>query len=250
MVCTVDPPSELERSLRSIVAVCGDVPGVEILVVDNAPEDDATERTVRLFPGVRYIVEPRAGLSFARNRAISESCGDLIAYTDDDVVLDRGWLNGLREAYTEKPVAAAFSGPILPLELATEAQILMEGRGGLGHSFHKITYSAMLAGSRLYPCGEACIGTGANMVFRRDVLLKLGRFDEALGAGMPSQSGEDHDLFYRLIRAGYTSAYEPQMAVFHQHRRDMEGFRRQVGSWSAGTVAYMLKAFRSSPSTG
>jgi GT2 family glycosyltransferase len=247
VVCTRNRPVELERSLRSIVEVCGGNSAVDILVIDNAPQDDATERVVRQFPGIRYVLEPRAGLSFARNRAIAESSGEWIAYTDDDVVLDRGWLNGLREAYTENPDVAAYTGPILPYELDTEAQILFEGRGGLGHGFQKVVYSGTLAGAPFYPCGEACIGTGANMVLRRDVLLKLGCFDEALGAGMPSQSGEDHDLLYRLIRAGYRSAFEPQMAIFHQHRRDMAGFRRQVGSWSAGTAAYMLKAYSREP---
>jgi len=246
VVCTRNRPVELERSLRSIVKVCGGTPAVDILVVDNAPADDATERVAQLFPGVRYVVEPRAGLSFARNRGIAESSSEWIAYTDDDAILDRGWLDGLREALTERPEAAAISGSVLPFELVTEPQILIEGRGGFGHKFEKVTYSSRLDGHPLYPCG-ACIGTGANMVFRRSVLLKLGGFDEALGSGMPSQSCEDHDLYYRLIRSGYLAAYEPQMAVIHQHRRDMPGFRRQVGSWAAGTVAYLLKAYSCEP---
>ncbi len=215
--------------------------------MDNVPSSDANRRTVSRFPGVRYVIDPRAGLSFARNRAIDASSGQYIAYIDDDAVLDRGWLNGFLEAYAQHPEAAAFSGPILPYELETEAQTLVEGRGGLGHSFRKIVYSDTLPGSPLYPCGEACIGTGANMVFRRDVLEKLGRFDEAIGPGMPSQCSDDHDLFYRLIRAGYRSVYEPQLAIFHQHRREMAQLRRQVRSWAVGTVAYMLKAYAAEP---
>ena len=154
VVCTRNRPVELERSLRSIVEVCGGNPAVDILVVDNAPEDDATERVVRQFAGIRYVLEPRAGLSFARNRAIAESSGEWIAYTDDDVVLDRGWLNGLLEAYTENPDVAAYAGPILPYELNTEAQILFEGRGGLGHGFHKVVYSKRWPARRSTPAGK------------------------------------------------------------------------------------------------
>jgi GT2 family glycosyltransferase len=247
-VCTRNRPVELRRSLASIVEVCREAVGnVELLVVDNAPENDLTEETVREFPGVRYTVEPRPGLSFARNCATEQSSSEYIAYIDDDAVLDREWLAGFQEAHSENPDAAAFSGPILPLELATEAQLLLEARTGIRRVFRKTRYTSAPI-SPHYPCGEACLGTGGNMVVRRDVLLALGGFDEALGCGMPSQSCEDLDLFYRLIRAGYVSVHEPQMAIFHQNKREMERLRRQVDGWAVGMVAHMLKAFAADPS--
>ena len=70
--------------------------GFEVLVIDNAPSDDATAELVKTFPGVRYVPEPRPGLDFARNRAWIEATGELIAYLDDDVIVDSGWLAGLR----------------------------------------------------------------------------------------------------------------------------------------------------------
>ena len=88
-VCTRDRTDDLARCLDSLS--CLDYPALEVLVVDNAPSSNATERLVRTrYPNWRYVCEPRPGLNWARNRAIIESSGEIIAYTDDDVVVDPG----------------------------------------------------------------------------------------------------------------------------------------------------------------
>jgi glycosyltransferase involved in cell wall biosynthesis len=246
-ICTRNRQDVLGRCLERIVKLDRHGFAVEVLVIDNAPTDDRNERIVAGFPGVRCVREPRPGLSFARNRAISEARNELIAYVDDDAVVDRGWLRGLREAAIANPDAAGFSGPILPLELVTGPQIILEGRGGFGHAFRNVRYNATMPGSSVYPCGEAGFGAGGNMVIRKQVLLSLGGFDEALGSGTPAGSAEDLDIFFRLVRAGHTWVHEPQIMVFHQNRRDMASLRRQVRSWGIGNAAYMLKAFQRDP---
>jgi len=246
-ICTRGRPVELGRCLDRLISLQDEGSDFEVVVVDNAPTDDRNLSVVSNYPTVRYLVERTPGLSVARNAAIRAATGEVIAFTDDDVVPDRNWVNGLRAALQENPAAAAFSGPVLPLELETEPQILLEGRGGLGHSFERGLFTSTMAGSWTYPCGAACFGAGANMAFRRITFERIGCFDEALGAGTPTRGGEDLDAFYRVVRAGLTWAYEPRMLVFHQHRRDMEGLRAQVESWGRGNVAYLLKSFRSDP---
>ena len=81
-------------------------------------------------PVVKYVMEPKPGLNFARNRALKESTGQMIAFIDDDVTVDRHWLEGLRRAIAQHPDAAAFTGLVLSSGLATEAQILFERGGG------------------------------------------------------------------------------------------------------------------------
>jgi glycosyltransferase involved in cell wall biosynthesis len=246
-ICTRNRQDVLGRCLEQIVKLERHGFAVEVLVIDNAPADDSNERIVAGFPGVRCVREPRPGLSFARNRAMYEARNDLIAYVDDDAVVDRGWLRGLRDALLENPDAAGFAGPILPLELVTGAQIILEGRGGFGHAFKKVRYSATMPGSSVYPCGEAGFGAGGNMVIRKQTLFSLGGFDDALGCGTPAGSGEDLDIFYRFVRAGHIWAHYPEILVFHQNRRDMASLRRQVRSWGIGNAAYMLKAFKRDP---
>jgi GT2 family glycosyltransferase len=85
------------------------------------------------------------------------------------------------------------------------------------------------------------------MTFRREVLLELGGFDEALDTGAPLPGGGDLDIFYRVIRAGYPLVYEPRLLVFHHHRRDLDGLRRQYRSWGVGFMAFIAKSYRTDP---
>ncbi len=249
-VCTKDRPQMLERCVRSILALDrGDkATRVEILVVDNAPCDEATRQVVDSLPGVRYAREPKPGLDFARNCALRECRSDLLAFLDDDVVADRGWLLGLVEAWRENPDAGAFTGLVLPLELGSRAQILFESCGGFGRGFEKIRYGQTRPSNPLYPCGAGMFGAGANMIVRRDVLLQLNGFDEALDTGRPLPGGGDLDIFYRVIRAGHPLVYEPNCAVFHQHRRDMRSLQRQYWSWGLGFMAFVAKCSQTDPS--
>ena len=249
-VCTKDRPERLARCLRSIleVEVPEGVEAPEVLVVDNAPSDDRTREAVAQHASVRYTVEPRPGLDFARNLALREATGDLIAYLDDDVVVDRGWLGGLVEAWGENPDAAAFTGLVLPFALETPAQILFESNGGFRRGFDKLRFHGQTRpGVSLYPVGAGEFGAGANMAFRRDVLLDLGGFDDALDTGGPLPGGGDLDIFYRVVRAGYPLVYEPAYLVFHEHRREMEALRRQYESWGRGFMAFLEKVERADP---
>lgn len=249
-ICTKDRPTWLERCLRSVRDV--DVPdglvAPDILVVDNAPSDDRTRDVVRAIPGVRYAAEPRPGLDFARNRALRDATGDWIAYLDDDVVVDWGWLGGLADAWREHPDAAAVTGLVLPYALETPAQILFEANGGFRRGFSKLRYHGpTLPGNPLYPVGAGIFGAGANMAFRRDALLALGGFDEALDTGAPLPGGGDLDIFYRVLRARHPLVYEPSALVFHEHRREMDALRRQYESWGRGFMAFLDKVARTDP---
>lgn len=248
-ICTKDRPDRLRRCLESIRDL-PPLPGaeVEVLVVDNAPSDAQTREVVAAFPGVRYVCEPRPGLDFARNRALAEATGDLLAYLDDDVTVDAGWLAGLAEAWAENPDAGAFTGLVLPFALETPAQILFEAHGGFRRGLEKLRYHGQThPGNPLYPCGAGIFGAGANMAFRRDVLRALGGFDEALDTGAPLPGGGDLDIFYRVIRAGHPLVYEPAFLVFHEHRRELDVLRRQYASWGLGFMAFVTKTYRADP---
>ncbi|WP_270934407.1 glycosyltransferase family 2 protein, partial [Falsiroseomonas oryzae] len=250
-VCTRDRPDQLRRCLASLAAL--DPPpaalaaAFEVLVVDNAPPDDRTRRVAEASSGVRYLLEPKPGLDFARNRALHAAAGEILAFVDDDVVVDRGWLAGLHEAWSENPDARGFTGLVLPLELSTEAQIIFERRGGFGRGLDKRRWRRERQDNPLFPCGAGSFGAGANMAFDRATLLELGGFDEALDTGAPLPGGGDLDMFYRVARAGHTMAYEPQFAVFHEHRRDLRALRWQYWTWGLAHMAFVAKSHAADP---
>ncbi|MEG4914626.1 MULTISPECIES: glycosyltransferase [unclassified Microcoleus] len=250
-ICTKDRPENLARCLQHLLKlqtpISGENLNFEVLVIDNAPSNEKTQELVDSLPGVRYAREPKPGLDFARNRALQEATGEILAFLDDDVTPDRQWLNGLREAWAENPDAGGFTGLVLPYELATEAQILFESRGGFRRGFEKIRYGKILPHNPLYPCGAGIFGAGCNMAFRRDVLLKLGGFDDALDTGAPLPGGGDLDIFYRVVRAGYPLVYDPRYLVFHQHRREYEKLRRQYWTWGLGFMAFVIKSYQTDP---
>jgi len=131
-VCTRNHPADLARCVAALCAL--DYPGdLEILVVDNAPSDERSVELVReRFPHVRYVREPRPGLDWARNRAILAASGDILAYTDDDVVVDRFWAREIARTFAENPGVMAITGLVEPLELETPAQLAFEQYGGFG----------------------------------------------------------------------------------------------------------------------
>lgn len=245
-VCTRDNPQDLARCLNRLVTIVSEQVQIvlEILVVDNAPSNESTRELITSMPNVRYAIEPKPGLNFARNRALQESTCDFIAFIDDDVTVDRTWLSGFVKAVSEHPDAAAVTGLVLPSELETDAQILFEKRGGFEKSFVTILYDQSLPGHPFYPCVGGKFGTGCNMSFRRNILIDLGGFDEALDTGAYLPGGGDADMLYRVVRAGYPLIYEPQFMVFHRHRRKYKQLRRQYSrSWSQGLMAFVVKSY-------
>ena len=249
-VCTRARESLLEACLRSVTELRSgpDTMSFEILVVDNAPPDDGTYRVAQSLDGVSYVREARPGLDFARNRALAESDTDFVAFLDDDVEVDRRWLMGFMEATAENPDADALTGLVLPYELESDAQIRFESRGGFRRGFAKRRYRGrVLPGNPLYPAGSGMFGAGCNMVLRRQAALDIGGFDEALDTGPPLPGGGDLDIFFRVVRAGGALVYEPQMLVFHKHRREHRQLRRQYWTWGTGLMAYVGKTYAADP---
>jgi glycosyltransferase involved in cell wall biosynthesis len=122
--------------LRALLAL--DYPRYEIIVVDNAPSTSATadfiRQTYRDVPQVRYVREDRPGLSWARNCGLMAARGEIVAFTDDDVVLDPYWLIELVKAFHVADDVMCVTGLVLPLELETPAQFLLEEFGGLARA--------------------------------------------------------------------------------------------------------------------
>jgi len=173
-------------------------PADEILVVDNAPS--ARTRTVtEKFSSVRYLPEPKPGLSRARNTGLRHASGDLIAWTDDDTLVHPGWIGAIREAFAD-PQISALTGLVLPGSLATAAQVRFERDfGGFNRGYRSFTFDRRFFSEmqdRGVPSWMA--GAGANMAFRREVFTALGNFDERLGAGAAGCS-EDSEYWYRLF---------------------------------------------------
>jgi O-antigen biosynthesis protein len=127
--------------------------------------------------------------------------------------------------------------------LSTPSQRLFEAYGGLGRGSmrYRVGHDWFWAFQGAAPTWT--LGATANAAFRATIFSdpEIGLMDEALGAGMPTGCSEDTYVFYRVLRAGYVIAYEPDAFVWHHHRADMRALRRQIYAYAKGHVAYQLR---------
>ena len=236
VVCTRNRPENLAGCLAALRQQ--QRPPGEIIVVDNAPVDERTRATAAAW-GVRYVREDRPGLDFARNCGFRSATLPIVAYVDDDARPAPDWVAVLAAAFGKNGVAAV-TGNVTPAELATYEQCLFEwGYGGMRHGFERWLFRRDLLSTTELLWANLC-GVGTNMAFRRQVLVELGGFDPALDVGGPAGGGGDLELFHRLVAAGYSLLYEPAAIVWHIHRRDRAGLRRQLFDNGRSFGAYLL----------
>lgn len=238
-ICTRERPVDLHRALTALVAL--DDLGQTVLVIDNCPRTDATQTVTAGFPGVRYICEPQKGLNNARNRALAEAEGEIVAFIDDDAVADAGWLAALVAPFADARVDCV-TGLTMPLELETPAQELFESLSGFSRRGFSLR---VFQAPRTRPLETGQIGAGANMAVRRDLLARIGPFDPALDAGTETQSGGDHEYFTRILRGGGRIIYQPSALNWHRHRRSHAELVSAIGGYGTGVYAAWTRSFLS-----
>ena len=240
VVCTRDRGPALADCLRSL-ARQRSRPG-EIIVVDNS-RDGSARALCGTFEEVRHVHEPLPGLSRARNAGIRASRRGIVAFTDDDVEAHPGWTAEIARVFAEHDVEA-LTGLVLPARLDTAAQRCFQFvMGGFGATFVPLTFDRRFF-EETRPSGAHVwkVGAGASMAFRRSAFERVGLFDERLGAGAAGCS-EDSELWYRLLATGGACLYEPRAVVYHHHRSDWRGLKRQMRAYMKGHVAALVAQY-------
>ncbi|MEE3330739.1 MAG: glycosyltransferase family 2 protein [Myxococcota bacterium] len=210
VVSTRDRASSLEIVLEFLAhqRVPADL-SWEIVVVDNAPRDEiralVRDAETRSPAPVRYLAEPRLGLSAARNRGWREARGDVVAFLDDDTRPDVDWLAQMLEPYEDADVAAV-CGRLVP--------ILHDSELGDSAEAWRGEYTFDL-GDEPRDAPALC---GANMSFARSWLERIGGFDPLLGRTGPCLlASEEHDALRALRRLGAPPVrYNPAALVRHE----------------------------------
>jgi glycosyltransferase involved in cell wall biosynthesis len=245
VVPTHNRPKTLANCIDSLLRL--HYPQFEIIIVDNVPSTSETatlvQETYQHVPYLRYVREDALGASCARNRGIQEAQGEIIAFTDDDVIVDEHWLTQCVRALQQSKEIVCVTGYTLPLELKTPAQIWFEDASWIEHSegqqkFVRRFFDKKIRYRQFYR-GSFC-GHSANMAARTDFLRSMGGFDIVLGAGMPAMGGEDLAIFLQVIMHQKVLAYEPSAIVHHLHRREYDKLRQQVYGYGVGYIAYII----------
>ena len=257
VIATRERPDLLARCLRSVEALHYPHADVDVVVVDNDPVTDATGELIRQHHAdrVRYVREPVRGLAAAHNRGLAEARGEIVAFTDDDVVIDPGWLRALAAGFADPtgtagdPRIGCVTGLILPARLGTRTQVMLEAHGGFTKGFQRRCWrlDQPPADDPLFPFTAGRFGSGANMAFRTEALRRLGGFDPATGTGTPAKGGDDLLSFFRAVVNGHHLVYQPEALVWHHHRERPEDLDNQAFGYGAGLGAYLAAAVAREP---
>lgn len=201
-------PERLRAAIASVRNQTGtDADEFEILVVDNSPEGSAA-CVVRAFPpeapALRYVHELKSGPAHARNRAVAEARGPLLAFLDDDETAAPAWLSSLIQVLEGSRADAAFGKVEASFDLAPTRH------GAYAERLYTRTFNAE-SGADL--CGRhAGLGTG-NSIFR---VATCFAGTEPFPVEVAAAGGEDTVFLRRLVKSGRRFAWAPD-AIVEEH---------------------------------
>jgi GT2 family glycosyltransferase len=222
VVCTHRNPALLAKTLDSLSHQTLGQELFEVIVVDNNSKDNTVEVVAR-YPTVRYILEERFGLSYARNIGVEKAGGDIIAFIDDDAEASAQWLQVLLRIYDNTQDVWAAGGKVLPIWDAPKPDWLTE------EYYRSLSLVEWGENARALCWPERIIGT--NCSFRRQVFADIGFFDTCLGRiGEVLLGNEDTEIQQRIHALGRLVYYAPEAVVYHhvtESRMTEEYFRRR-----------------------
>jgi O-antigen biosynthesis protein len=246
VIATRNRTEILQRCLATIAAQT--VRAASIIVVDNAPSDDSTEQLLTgaygQARGITYVRENRPGLGIAHNASLAYVRDEFVAFTDDDVLAEPGWLAGLLHGFHSGHDVVCVTGMIVPAELETREQLWTEDGLGFtkGYQPRLFDMAEHRHDSALYPFAAGVLGSGANMAFRTSYLRDVGGFDSSLGTGTMARGGDDLAAFHEVIMHGHQLAYAPSAIIRHFHNKTYESVKRQMSGYGVGLTAYLTSA--------
>ncbi|MDD5681679.1 MAG: glycosyltransferase [Candidatus Omnitrophica bacterium] len=236
IVATRNRPQSIIETLYSLARQQGLGGRIyEINIIDNST-DNITSENIEAFREeneevlkknriiLRVIKETRAGLSYARNTGVQEASAPIIAFTDDDMIVDNYWLSAIAETFDDKDVIGVFGytkGATEDYYISTKTETSV--------CDYRDT-------STLWEMGH-----GNNMAFRREALIDIGLFDAELGAGSRYQAAEDTDLFYRMLQKGWLLRYQPAARATHYGHLHEEDTVKKIEQYDTGAAAFAAK---------
>ncbi len=211
----------------------------EIIVVDNAPDNNSTALLLEQYSNIKYILEPKKGLDIARNTGAKAANNQIIAYTDDDVEVATDWVDAIRNAFDD-PMTMAVTGLVIPQSLETHTQYIFERYWGFNRGYQKKVFDTAYFNLML-PFGVPVwdIGAGANMAFRKAAFEIVGYFDERLDVGAAGCSG-DSEIWYRILASGWNCVYQPMAVAYHEHRKEKDALSNQLFHYMRGNTCSLL----------
>jgi glycosyltransferase involved in cell wall biosynthesis len=232
VICTRNRPGTIGQAVASVLA--NRYEDFELIVVDQST-DTQTDKALSKYqvdPRFLYFHVERAGLSAAYNFGISKTSSPIIAFTDDDCLVPTEWLTCIQKAFEKHPGVDMLYGQTL---IAPE---LSQTEGVVPHFL--IQEEVLLGGKGQFRVA----GMGSDFAIRRELIQRVGAFDEILGGGGPLKSSQDFDFIYRAWRAGAVTLLSPDVSVDHYGLREGSDWIATLNAYGVGDGAFYMKHIR------
>ena len=230
IIATRDRCQQLSRCLQSMREITSERTW-ELIIADNGSVDE-TAAVIRKFIDstpipTLCVFEPKSGKSNALNSAIKIARGPILAFTDDDCYPAPDFVTRVCSAFENSSIGF-ITGRVILHDPTDHPMALNE-----------FPIPQTFPPNSFLTCGAPIIG--ANMAFRRKVLLDIGGFDPLFGPGSSFGAAEDLDVASRASAMGYKGKYHPDAVVRHHHGRSKSDGRRLMKSYGIGMGAYHAK---------
>ena len=233
IICTRNRPELLADTVRSIFS--GSRLPDELIIMDQSDCGHRAEQQqqwkVPRNCELRHIYAESRGLSRARNEAIGLAQHPIVMFTDDDVLVTSGWLDGLLDPLAETGPRTVVTGRVLPAAEEGGASFVPTLKGGWAPA----SYSGRITVDPLVTF---------NMALYRSAYLEVGGFDEELGPGTRFPAGEDNEFAHRLLSAGFSIVYLPDAIVYHRAWRQAREYVPLRWRYGRGQGAFFAKHLR------
>jgi glucosyl-dolichyl phosphate glucuronosyltransferase len=228
IVCTWNRSERLRKMLKSLQeSVIPSRLSWELVLVDNNSDDDTRsvfeEIEKQYGSRIRYVFEEKRGIAHARNSGVMEASGEIVAFTDDDVIIDKYWIQNIEKAFREHEDAACVGGKILPVWEISAPEWL---NPNLYHYLALLDYGDSVAYM------DSPYIWGANLAVRSEMFKKYGLFDTHLGR-IPKKlyAGEETEFLRRLQNGGEKILYYPLSIIYHSVSADRMS-KRYLRKWN------------------
>jgi GT2 family glycosyltransferase len=228
VICSRNRPQLLADCVRDLLA--GETLPAELVIVDQSRAPHLWLKDLGEVQGCRitYRWSHSVGLCRARNEGIAAARHDLLAFTDDDMVVPPTWLKALLETQHAAGPDTVVTGQVLPAPTETPGGFVPALQVG----DHTVTY-------RGRP-GTDVLAAG-NMAMYRSLYQRVGPFDERLGAGAHFPAADDNDFGYRLLECGFAITYAPDAALYHRPWRAQQDYLRVRWAYGRGQGGFYAK---------
>lgn len=227
VIITRNRPEKLLQCLKSLAQ--NTIKNVEVIIVDQSDKENTKLPLSRVLHKIKiqYLHSKERGKTRGLNTAIPLCSAPIIAFTDDDCIVTKKWLENILNSFDRHREISAVFGSTYPNDPENHKSFFCPSTFSPNTPEHKMKHLQKWES----------VGVGNNMAYRKKVFTELGLFKEWLGPGSIGSNGEDAEMALRALGAGKTLLYNPQVRVVHDRWLTLRELNTQDLSYICGETA-------------